>query len=82
MRASLALSAFITGLVADIPPIVVVQQMYAMLDSFTLLAVPLYLLVEVRMDKGQVTDRLVFFSRTLVGHIRGAALGTLILLQT
>lgn len=68
---SLALSAFVTGLVADIPPIVVVQQMYAMLDSFTLLAVPLYLLVGVTMDKGQVTDRLVFFARTLVGHIRG-----------
>lgn len=68
---SLALSAFATGLVADIPPIVVVQQMYAMLDSFTLLAVPLYLLVGVTMDRGQVTDRLVLFSRTLVGHIRG-----------
>ena len=68
---SLALSAFATGLVVDIPPIVVVQQMYSMLDSFTLLAVPLYLLVGVTMDKGGVTDRLVFFSRTLVGHIRG-----------
>lgn len=68
---SLALSAFATGLVVDIPPIVVVQQMYSMLDSFTLLAVPLYLLVGVTMDRGGVTDRLVFFSRTLVGHIRG-----------
>lgn len=68
---SLALAAFATGLVVDIPPIVVVQQMYSMLDSFTLLAVPLYLLVGVTMDRGGVTDRLVFFSRTLVGHIRG-----------
>ena len=63
---SLAISSFITALVMGIPPIVIAQQMYAMLDSYTLLAVPLFLLVGAIMDKGAVTDRLVRFSRSIV----------------
>jgi tripartite ATP-independent transporter DctM subunit len=68
---SLAIASFVTGLFIGIPPIVIAQQMYAMLDSFTLLAVPLFLLVGATMDRGAVTDRLVGFSKSLVGHIRG-----------
>jgi tripartite ATP-independent transporter DctM subunit len=68
---SLLLSAFLVASMVDIPPIVMIQQMYTILDSYTLLAVPLFLLVGNVMDTGKITDRLVAFSRALVGHIRG-----------
>jgi tripartite ATP-independent transporter DctM subunit len=68
---SLLLSAFGTAIVLGIPAIVMIQQMYAILDSYSLLAIPLFLLVGSIMESGKITERLVGFSRTLVGHIRG-----------
>ena len=69
--ASLGLSALITGLRCGITPLSMVQQMYSMVNSYTLLAIPLFLLVGNIMEYGQITERLVRFASTLVGHIRG-----------
>ena len=68
---SLGIAALISGLTVGVTPIVMCQQIYAQLDSFTLLAIPLFLLVGNIMDVGEVTDRLVGFANTLVGHITG-----------
>ncbi len=68
---SLSISALVTGLTAGINPIVVCQQMYAQMDSFTLLAIPMFLLVGTIMENGKVTERLVGFAQSLVGHITG-----------
>lgn len=69
---SLTLSSLITALLSGIPPIVVAQNMYSGINSYTLLAVPLFMLVGEIMDKGSITQRLVEFSRSMVGHIRGS----------
>ena len=68
---SLGMSALITGWICGITPLVMVQQMYSMVNSYTLLAIPLFLLVGNIMEHGQITERLVGFASTLVGHIRG-----------
>lgn len=68
---SLGIAALISGLTVGITPIVMCQQIYAQLDSFTLLAIPLFLLVGAIMDRGQITERLVGFAGKLVGHITG-----------
>lgn len=68
---SLGTSALITGLMCGITPIVMVQQMYSMVNSYTLLAIPLFLLVGNVMEYGRITERLVGFAEALVGHIRG-----------
>ena len=60
-----------TGLMCGITPLVMVQQMYSMVNSYTLLAIPLFLLVGNIMEYGKITERLVGFASTLVGHIRG-----------
>ena len=49
-------------------PIMVIGGM----DSFVLLAVPLFILVGELMNTGGITTRLVTFARALVGHIRGS----------
>jgi tripartite ATP-independent transporter DctM subunit len=42
------------------------------IDSFVLLAVPLFILMGELMNTGGITARLVTFARALVGHIRGS----------
>jgi tripartite ATP-independent transporter DctM subunit len=55
----------------DIPLIVVPHRMFGGMDSFLLLALPLFVLAGDLMNTGGITERLVGFARALVGHIRG-----------
>ncbi len=47
------------------------QQMYAGADSFSLTAIPFFVLVGELMNTGGISRRLVAFSHTLVGHLAG-----------
>ncbi|PMR69144.1 TRAP transporter large permease [Halomonas heilongjiangensis] len=51
---------------------VMFQRMYNGMDSFVLLAVPLFLLAGNLMNAARITDRLITLCMRLVGHIRGA----------
>jgi hypothetical protein len=48
-----------------------VQETFNAFNSFILLAVPFFLLTANLMNVGGITDRLVRFSRALVGHFPG-----------
>lgn len=50
---------------------VAIQRMFSGLDSFPLLAVPLFVLAGTVMASGGVATRLMGFATTLVGHFRG-----------
>lgn len=56
------------GVSLSIVPICIMGGM----DSFVLLAVPLFILVGELMNTGGITERLVTFARALVGHMRGS----------
>jgi len=56
---------------SPIPLSIIPQNLVHGLDSFPLLAVPLFMLAGELMEKGGVTDRLVRFARALVGHFTG-----------
>lgn len=58
-------------LVGDLPPQLMMQKMYMALDSFPLLAVPLFILSGEIMQKGSMANSLLKLSRSLVGHIHG-----------
>ena len=47
------------------------QRMYASTTSFTLLAIPFFILAGNLMNTGGITERIFRFARALVGHIRG-----------
>ena len=47
------------------------QRFYAGLDMFTLMAMPFFIFAGAIMNKSGITHRLVKFSNTLVGHLRG-----------
>ncbi len=68
---SLALSSLIVVHAEGLRPSLVVQQMFQGLNSFTLLAVPFFLLCGQLLNSGLITDRLVRLAQVMVGHIRG-----------
>lgn len=51
--------------------LVIPQRMNASLDSFALLAVPLFILAGELMNAGGITERIVRFSRSALGHFKG-----------
>src|SRR6056297_559095 len=56
---------------SSVPLLVVAQRMVVGVDSFTLLAIPLFLLAGSLMAEGDITPRLMRLASALVGHIRG-----------
>lgn len=70
---SMGLTAVLTFIVmgqADILTMVA-QRMYASTTSFTLLAIPFFILAGNLMNTGGITERIFRFARVLVGHIWG-----------
>jgi tripartite ATP-independent transporter DctM subunit len=56
---------------AKILLVTISQNMAASLDSFTLLAIPFFILAAAMMNAGGITPRLVDLAVKLVGHLRG-----------
>lgn len=53
------------------PLLLIMQRMVYGLDSFILLAVPLFILCGKLMNSGGITDRIFNFGQSLVGHMPG-----------
>jgi tripartite ATP-independent transporter DctM subunit len=72
---SMALSALLYFIlqrgVGDIPFEMIAQKTVYGLDSFALLAIPLFLLVGRLMNESGTTEKLFNFARALVGHMKG-----------
>ncbi|MCB1969507.1 MAG: TRAP transporter large permease [Geminicoccaceae bacterium] len=68
---SLILASVVVMLVEDLPLASVVNQMYAGIDSFTLLAVPFFMLLGRILNAGSITNRLLEVADATVGHVRG-----------
>jgi tripartite ATP-independent transporter DctM subunit len=60
---------FILG--SGVPWVMIPMRMLSGVDSFVLMAVPFFLLAGSLMNTGGITQRLVEFSNSLVGHLRG-----------
>ena len=56
----------------EIPGTLLVQRMYNSSVSFTMLAVPLFIIAGELMNKAGITKRIVRLSSALMGHIRGS----------
>lgn len=57
--------------VGNLKMMAVAQNMVGGVDSFILMAVPLFILAGKVMNSGKVTDRIFSFASALVGHIKG-----------
>src|SRR5699024_1236140 len=69
---SLGLAAFVaTIFFSDIQPMLLIQRLFAGLDQFALMALPLFILAANIMNSGGLSSRILRFARTLVGHLAG-----------
>jgi tripartite ATP-independent transporter DctM subunit len=66
-------TAALGGLLAlpELAPVEFPRKMFAAVDSFSLLALPYFILAGELMVRGGMSRRLVEFAETLVGHLRG-----------
>lgn len=68
---SLGLSTLATAIYLEIPPMVVTQQMVKGVHSFSLMAIPFFILAGEIMGEGGISKRLIAFSNVIVGRLRG-----------
>ncbi len=72
MAFSVGLGCMVYILFSDISSIVFTQQMFVTLNSFSLLAVPLFILAGDLMNTGGLTRRILDLAQAFVGHFRGS----------
>ncbi len=60
---------FVEGMDRDVA--LMYRNVYNGVDSFPLMAIPFFMLAGELMNKGGITIRLVEFSQSLIGHLRG-----------
>lgn len=69
---ALGLASMIVLMIQDsVPLMVVVQKMFTSTDSFSLMAVPFFVLAGKLMETGGISKRLVDFASTIVGRFHG-----------
>jgi tripartite ATP-independent transporter DctM subunit len=68
---SLAISSILTTLYLRITLLSVVQRMVQGVNSFSLLAIPFFILAGEIMSQGGISRRLILFSNLLIGRLRG-----------
>jgi C4-dicarboxylate transporter DctM subunit len=69
---ALGISSLISVLVTEVVPInYLMQTMFGAVDSYSLLAIPLFVLAGVIMEYGGLSKRLIDVAKTFVGHITG-----------
>lgn len=68
---SMGLGSLLGLLVSHNSLMVVGQRLFAGVNSFSLMAIPFFMLSGELMDKGGISRRLVSFAQALVGHITG-----------
>jgi C4-dicarboxylate transporter DctM subunit len=69
---ALGISSLISVLVTEVVPVnYLMQTMFGAVDSYSLLAIPLFVLAGVIMEYGGLSKRLIDVAKTFVGHITG-----------
>jgi tripartite ATP-independent transporter DctM subunit len=71
LAVSLGLAAMLTLFLYDLPLSIVAQSMYTSMNSFLLVAVPLFILAGSIMERGGVSDKIFSAANSVVGRWRG-----------
>lgn len=68
---TLILSSILTGIYMDIELAAILQRMVSGVNSFSLLAIPFFILAGEIMNEGGISRRLINFANVIIGKIRG-----------
>lgn len=67
---AIAASSLCSMIAADLPGILLPQRMFGQLNSFSLMAVPIFILAGEIMERAGITSRIVRFASACIGHFR------------
>ncbi|MGE4282986.1 MAG: TRAP transporter large permease [Clostridia bacterium] len=65
-------SALAMGVASDLPSVLIMQQVNKGIDSFPILAIPIFFFAGDLMNRGKVSDYLIKLCMTMFGWVRGA----------
>lgn len=68
---ALGLSSTFTAMYLNIPLLVIAQKMVQGVNSFSLMAIPFFILAGEIMGQGGISRRLIDFSNVVIGRVRG-----------
>lgn len=68
----LAVSSISAALFLGLPLDIICQRFFTAIDSFPLMAIPLFMLAGTFMSKGGITEAIIGFALSIVGGIRGS----------
>jgi len=68
---ALGIASVLTALYLDLPLMIVLQQMTKGLDSFSLMAIPFFILAGQLMGVGGISQKMIAMANVFVGRIRG-----------
>lgn len=68
----LGITAVVWTIQSGVPLDIVQQRMFAGVDSFSFIAIPLFIMTGLVMERAGILERLVDFCNVLVGRLRGA----------
>ena len=68
---SLGVAAILGFIALDIPIAALPQKLFTSLDSYSIMAIPFFILAGNLMTKGGISKRLATFTNTLIGNVRG-----------
>ena len=68
---SMLLASFFFVVIKGLPLTIIVERSSGGLDSFPLVAIPLYIVAARIMNTGGITDRIFTMCLALIGHVRG-----------
>ncbi len=68
---TLVVSSIVTAIYLKIPLMAILQQMVQGVNSFSLLAIPFFIIAGEIMGEGGISRRLIEFSNLIVGRVRG-----------
>ena len=68
---TLAFASIVTAIYLNIPLLAIIQRMVQGVNSFSLLAIPFFILAGEIMGQGGISRRLIQFSNILIGRLQG-----------
>ncbi|MGI5967326.1 MULTISPECIES: TRAP transporter large permease [Anaerotruncus] len=58
-------------LTPELPNLTMAQKMFTAMDSFSMLAIPFFMFAGSLMNETGITEKIIAFAKTIVGHFRG-----------
>lgn len=68
----LGITSLIWVLYIGVPTDIILQRMFTGIDSFPFIAIPLFILTGLIMERSGILEELIDFCNSIVGHFRGA----------